>query len=100
METRHINLENDYHESNYRCVALEIDTGSYLLKSHIQENLAQNDLNERLLHILKRCQMIKTSIKVDVSEFQEMSELKSKVNPIAYYDIEKDQSAENLTTIL
>ena len=70
-----------------------------MLKPQIQEKVAQNDLNEGLLCLLKSCQSIKTDIKAYIFEFQGKSELESEIDQIEHEDIE-DQFAENLTTKL
>ena len=71
-----------------------------MLKPQIQEKVAQNDLNEGLLRLLKSCQPIKTDIKAYIFEFQGKSELESEIDQIEHEDIEEDQFAGNLTTKL
>ena len=71
-----------------------------MLKPQIQEKVAQNDLNEGLLCLLKSCQSIKTDIKAYIFEFQGKSELESEIDQIEHEDIEEDQFAGNLTTKL
>lgn len=46
--------------------------------------MAQKDLNERLLRLLKRWQSIEIGIKADILEFQETSELGFEVDQTKY----------------